>query len=112
MSCVFCEIVSGQGPANMVREWPDVIAFTPLKPAVDGHTLVVPRRHVDDFAEDPELTAATVLRAAELAAEMGGPMNAITSKGREASQTVFHLHIHLVPRRADDDVRLWLRNKE
>ncbi|MFF3928305.1 HIT family protein [Streptomyces hirsutus] len=104
-ACVFCEIVAGRAPATIVREWPDALALVPLGPVVDGHTLVIPRQHVADFGEDPDVSATTMRRAAELAAGEQ-PMNLITSRGREATQSVFHLHLHLVPRAADDGLAL------
>jgi histidine triad (HIT) family protein len=72
----------------------------------EGHILVVPRVHVPDFASDPEVSARTMRRVAELMSQQSTPMNVITSRGREASQSVFHLHFHLVPRRTGDGLRL------
>lgn len=103
--CVFCRIVDGSAPAKMVREWADAIAFVPLGPVTDGHVLVVPRQHVADAVEDPAVTAATMARAAEFAAEHEAS-NLITSIGRAATQSVFHLHIHVVPRVEGDALRL------
>lgn len=110
--CVFCEIEAGNAPAQIVRKWPRAIAIVPLNPVVEGHTLVIPRPHVTDFTERPSVSAVTMLCASELAAEMGGPMNIITSKGREATQSVFHMHLHLVPRAKDDGLALpWYSGK-
>jgi len=100
-SCVFCAIVAGSAPANIVEEWPDAIALTPLGPVVDGHVLVIPRQHVADLAALPQVTAATMYRAAQFAARHDAA-NVITSMGRAATQSVFHLHIHVVPRKTDD----------
>lgn len=105
-ACVFCEIVAGRAPATMVREWPDALAIVPLGPVVDGHTLVIPKTHVPDFASDPDVSAATMRRAAELMRWTPRPMNLITSRGREATQSVFHLHLHMVPRAANDGLAL------
>jgi histidine triad (HIT) family protein len=104
-SCVFCSIVREDTDATVIRTWPEAQAIVPLNPVTPGHTLVIPRRHVIDFTEDPEVSAATMRRAAELAAGVG-PVNLITSKGREATQSVFHLHIHLVPRTTGDGLPL------
>lgn len=110
--CVFCEIVAGRAPATVVREWVDTIAIVPLGPVVDGHLLVIPRIHVADFTVGHYVSAMTMHRAAELAEEIGGPMNLITSKGVEATQSVFHLHLHLVPRAVDDGLALpWYSGK-
>jgi histidine triad (HIT) family protein len=85
------------------------VAFEPLNPVTPGHLLVVPRKHVPDAGDDP-LTAG---RTMELAADIAGPLdletpayNLITSAGRAATQTVRHLHIHIVPRREGDGLAL------
>jgi histidine triad (HIT) family protein len=104
--CPFCEIVAGRAPATYVHEWSDVIAIVPLNPVVDGHTLVIPKRHVRDFATDPEVSADAMLHAAQLMRWTDRPMNLITSRGREATQSVMHLHLHLVPRAAGDGLVL------
>jgi diadenosine tetraphosphate (Ap4A) HIT family hydrolase len=104
--CVFCDIVTGFAPATVVATWPGARAILPLNPAADGHVLVIPHRHVPDFTTDPDLSAQLMLCAATLAKDMGGDMNLITSKGPAASQTVFHAHLHLVPRHAGDQLLL------
>lgn len=107
--CPFCEIVAGRAHAHwlVLRDtWPDVIAIRPLNPVVPDHALIVPKVHVPHFAADPEVSAATMRRAAELMRWSPRPMNLITSLGREATQTVEHLHLHLVPRAAGDGLAL------
>jgi histidine triad (HIT) family protein len=104
--CPFCEIVAFRTPATHRYMWDDAVAIVPLKPVTEGHTLIIPRVHVADFAEQPDVTATTMHRAAEFAAQLGGPMNLITSRGRETTQSVFHLHLHLVPRTKDDGLAL------
>ena len=104
--CPFCAIVTGDAPATIVREWAEAIAIVPLNPVVDGHLLVIPREHVPDFTTAHYVSAITMHRAAELAGDLGGSMNLITSRGREATQSVFHLHLHLVPRSEDDGLAL------
>lgn len=112
-ACIFCAIARYEAPAEFVAEWPDAVAFRPLGPVTAGHVLVVPRTHVVDFIEDPAVSAATMRRAAQLAGTlMYGAVNLITSQGRAATQSVFHLHIHLVPRRKDDGLALpWYSGK-
>lgn len=113
--CPFCEIIAGRAPAEWVVSpdyWPDAVAFFPLLPVTEGHTLIVPKEHVRDFADDPEIFAATARRAAELMRWTPRPMNVITSRGREASQSVFHLHLHLIPRAENDGLALpWYSGK-
>lgn len=104
--CPFCRIVAGDAPATLVREWRETIAIVPLNPIVEGHTLVIPKTHVEDFTDAAHVTATTMHRAAEHAGGLPGAMNLITSRGVEATQTVFHLHVHLVPRRPGDGIAL------
>lgn len=104
--CVFCAIVAGQAPATVVREWEDAIAIKPRSGGVtEGHLLVIPRTHVADVGIDPAVSAATMARAAELTAELPAA-NVITSRGVEATQSVFHLHVHVVPRAPGDGLPL------
>lgn len=110
--CVFCEIVAGRAPATIVRRWPDAIAIRPLAPVTEGHVLVIPRTHVRDVGEAPAVSASTMARAAELAAKLPA-VNVITSRGTAATQTVFHLHLHVVPRRPGDGLPLpWTPQQE
>ncbi|MFJ6628945.1 HIT family protein [Streptomyces albidoflavus] len=105
--CPFCLIIDGQAPATIVHDWPDTVAIVPLGPVVDGHTLVIPRTHVSDFADNPDVTGATARRAAQLCRDLDlVHANLITSRGREATQSVTHLHLHLVPRRNGDALAL------
>ncbi|GAA3918290.1 hypothetical protein GCM10022244_29400 [Streptomyces gulbargensis] len=91
----------------MVREWPDALEIGPRSGGVNaGHVLVIPRVHVADAIEDPDVTAAAVRRAAQYAAEIGTDLNLITNVGPDATQTVPHLHWHVVPRTAGDGLPL------
>jgi histidine triad (HIT) family protein len=103
--CVFCKIVAGRAPADFVLhpgQHPVVVGFAPLGPVVPGHVLFVPKDHVVDAAEDAYVTALTFRAAAAWATSRGGPFNLITSAGEAATQSVFHLHVHYVPRAVDD----------
>ena len=104
MACVFCAIAAGTAPATIVQEWSDALALVPLGPVVDGHVLIIPRQHVADFAESPDITAATMKRAAEYVAGRHDSANIITSMGRAATQSVMHLHVHVVPRTFEDQL--------
>jgi histidine triad (HIT) family protein len=103
--CVFCGIVAGTQPSVTVRQWPEAVAFRPLNPVTEGHVLVVPRTHVADAAESPTIAALVMARAAELAG-MYDAANILTSIGAAATQSVFHLHVHVVPRREADGLML------
>jgi histidine triad (HIT) family protein len=110
--CVFCHIVAGTSPATVFANWPHVLAIVPLNPVTVGHVIVIPRRHVRDATVAPLVTGETALLAAELARRTGEACNLITSIGAEATQTVPHLHWHVVPRRAGDGLALpWTGQK-
>ncbi|MEU1402406.1 HIT family protein [Streptomyces sp. NPDC005728] len=111
--CPFCRIVRGVAPAHVVRDWTDTLAITPRGGGVTpGHVLVLPKTHVPDVAADPAVSATTMRHAAELAAEVGD-CNVITSRGAAATQTVRHLHVHVVPRRQGDGILLpWTTPQE
>ncbi|UYY83677.1 HIT domain-containing protein (plasmid) [Arthrobacter sp. YA7-1] len=106
--CAFCAIVQGHAPARVVWRSEDVIAFLPDAPAVAGHTLVVPTWHVRDIWDvDSSLgrkLAHATSRVAEGVASAAGTrqINIIQSNGPAAGQTVFHLHVHVVPREPGD----------
>ena len=103
MSCLFCGIVAGHIPSRQVYADEYAIAFLDIAPWHVGHTLVVPRRHVDDLLGDPEalseiapaISATSRLLVERLAAD---GLNLVSSNGAAAGQEVFHLHVHLVPR--------------
>lgn len=103
--CVFCQIISGVEHAEIVYSWSDAIAFTPLDPVVSGHVLVVPKVHVRDAVESPAVTAFAMARASELAAAYSAS-NILTSVGAAATQSVFHLHIHVIPRLTGDQLMI------
>jgi histidine triad (HIT) family protein len=103
--CPFCARVAA-GEYDRTCSTPNVVVFEPLNPVTPGHLLIVPRAHVDDATEDPVLTGLVFEWAAELAARSVHAVNLITSIGKDATQSVFHLHVHLVPRYADDGLAL------
>lgn len=108
--CVFCAIARDEAPARIVHRTAETIAFFPINPATTGHTLIIPRRHVTDFLDADEETiaavTATAVRVGRAIREVVSPegANLITSAGKAATQTVFHLHLHVVPRWAGDEM--------
>lgn len=107
--CVFCAIAASTEPATIVREWPDAIAILPLGGVGErgDHVLVIPRCHVATAIEDPMVTGAASMRAAQLAVELGWVnANLIVNVGPYGSQTVDHLHWHVLRRRLGDRIAL------
>lgn len=105
--CVFCAIVAGDEPAEIVREWPDAIAILPHGGVGQRgeHVLVIPRCHVATAIEDPTVTGAVSARAAQLAVELGWKeLNFIDNIGPYGGQTVYHYHRHVLRRRPGDGI--------
>ena len=110
--CLFCKIVAGELPATIVDEDERTLAFMDINPATRGHALVIPRGHATDLHEiDAEDLQACALAAQRLAGRMrerlgADGINVINSCGAAAWQTVFHFHLHVVPRYVGDPLEL------
>jgi histidine triad (HIT) family protein len=106
--CEFCDIGAGRAPALVVWQDASNLAFFPLRPAVVGHTLLIPKVHYEDLFGMPDSALSSLMQAvANVGRGLEGAlhpdgMNVIHSAGRAASQSVFHAHVHLVPRWSDD----------
>jgi histidine triad (HIT) family protein len=116
-SCAFCPIVEGAAAANLVVDEPEVIAFLDVRPLFPGHTLVVPRRHVETLVDlpaellNPLFGVVRILAAVvEATLDAAGSFVAINNR---VSQSVPHLHVHVVPRRRRDGLRgfFWPRTR-
>jgi histidine triad (HIT) family protein len=110
--CIFCKIVTGEMPATIVDEDDRTIAFMDINPATRGHALVIPRAHSADLlsvdGEDLTAVALAARRLAERAKERlrADGVNLVNSCGVVAWQSVFHFHMHVIPRYEDDPLRL------
>jgi histidine triad (HIT) family protein len=110
--CIFCKIVAGELPARIVDEDERTIAFMDIAPATRGHALVIARAHSTDLLSiEPEDLSAVALASQRLAARakerLGADgVNLLNSCGQAAWQTVFHFHVHVIPRYSDDPLRL------
>jgi histidine triad (HIT) family protein len=110
--CIFCKIVARELPSQIVDEDDRTVSFMDINPATRGHALVVPRRHAADLLEiDDDDLEATILAAQRLARRVSERLgadgvNLLNSCGRSAWQTVFHFHLHVIPRYEDDPLRL------
>jgi histidine triad (HIT) family protein len=103
MTCLFCRIAAGEVPARLVYQDDEVVAFHDVNPQAPLHVLVVPRAHIarlDDLSpEHDRLVGALVRRGAAIAAESGlapGGYRTIFNCGRDAGQSVFHIHLHVL----------------
>ena len=110
--CIFCKIVAGELPATVVDEDERTLAFMDINPATRGHALVIPREHSPDLLSvDRDDLLAVALAARRLAGRamerLGADgVNLVNSTGAVAWQTVFHFHVHVIPRYRDDPLRL------
>jgi histidine triad (HIT) family protein len=110
--CLFCKIVAGEIPATVIAEDERTVTFMDINPATRGHALVVPRAHSRDLLEIDVEDLAAVARAAQVQARTAQDrlapdgVNLINSCGAAAWQTVFHFHMHVIPRYTDDPLRL------
>lgn len=113
--CIFCRINNKEAPANIVFENDDVVAFTPIDQISKGHTLVVPRKHYENiFDIDTEILKNIIEVAQNLSKQISLKNNAtginlLHASGKDAQQSVFHFHMHIVPRHEHDGLDLWLR---
>lgn len=113
VDCIFCKIIAGEIPAARVYEDDEILAFLDIHPNTKGHTLIIPKAHVDDVREaTPEQMVAvlkTVQRIAPailLATESEG-FNIAMNNGAAAGQVVLHWHTHLIPRTKEDGLQFW-----
>ena len=116
-TCLFCRIVSGEVPATLVYVDKHAVAFLDHRPLFHGHTLLVPREHVETLVDLPEdlvgpffKAAQSLARAVEFATQAEGTFVAMNN---HVSQSVPHLHVHVVPRRKKDGLKgfFWPRTK-
>ncbi len=117
MACVFCAIISGATPAPIVWQNEHSVAFLDHRPLFPGHTLLVPREHIETLAELPPALVTPLFRAAQWLS--GAMETALAAEGsfvavnNRISQSVPHLHVHVVPRHKGDGLKgfFWPRKK-
>ncbi len=103
MSCLFCRIIAKEVPASIVYEDERVLAFNDINPQAPTHVLVIPKRHIASLSDlvegDDGIVGEVVRRAAAIAADRGiaaGGYRTVFNTNRDAGQTVFHIHLHLL----------------
>ncbi len=112
-TCVFCKIVKSEIPSERVYEDEKYMAFLDINPVNLGHTLIIPREHYANFSETPEQTLSQMTGIAKkiapaIQSAVNAPaFNVMFNNGPEAGQAVFHVHMHIIPRFADDGFKLW-----
>jgi histidine triad (HIT) family protein len=117
MACLFCEIISGAKPATVVSDEPAGMAFLDIRPVFKGHTLIVPPTHIETLADLPASDLAEyfgfVQRIAVAVQEGLGAQGTFVANNNVVSQSVPHLHFHVVPRTKGDGLKgfFWPRTK-
>ena len=112
-NCIFCKIVKKEIPAKIVYENEQVFAFLDINPDSKGHTLLIPKKHAADIFELDEESAGEVLKAAKKVSSAvmhslgAAGINLLNSNRKEAGQTVFHYHMHIIPRYNGDSIKVW-----
>lgn len=106
LDCVFCQIADGNAPAKVLWHSSRSMIIVPLDPVTPGHVIALPYVHVENFSEDWLISAEVLESVFQYSRNLGIDYNIITSSGRDATQSVFHLHIHIVPRRPGDGLSL------
>lgn len=109
-TCVFCIKIKNE----FLEELPNgVVTFIPLNPVTPGHRLFVPKRHVVDIVQSPLVTAKVMKEVARFYRNTSIQLNVITSRGTDATQSVPHFHVHVVPRTSHDGLSLpWTGQKK
>jgi len=112
MSCIFCKIMNGEIPSHKIYENDHVLAFLDISQTTKGHTLIVPKRHVQDvYGMTPEDMAHVYQAVPSLANALKetfqcSGLNLLNNNESAAGQTVFHYHVHLIPRYENDTFRI------
>lgn len=115
--CIFCKIAKKEIPAQTVFENKDVIAFLDVNPVTKGHILVIPKEHYADVFDIPEEILKEIAVVAKKLSQQCKKklpcdgVNILNASGKEAQQSVFHFHMHVVPRYADEKLNLWFHNE-
>lgn len=117
MGCVFCKIVEGKLPAEILHESDRVMAILDINPIHFGHALVIPKRHYLDFLSVSENDFHALMSTTQIVAhamvnclELEG-FNIFSNNGKVAGQSVFHFHMHITPRYEDDNIKFVLQLK-
>lgn len=115
MDCVFCKVINKEIPSEIIDETEDIIAIKPLEEVSNGHTLLIPKKHFENILDCDEETLGLLAREAKRLAKMlieksgATGFNLLNANGKDAQQSVFHLHLHIVPRYPQDGLDLWIK---
>ena len=112
-NCIFCKIVKGEIDSKKIYEDEKVLAFLDITPISKGHLLIIPKKHFENIYEIENSYLKEIISVAKIIAESlkkslnAGSVNILHASGKDAQQSVFHFHIHLVPRYKNDGIDIW-----
>jgi len=110
--CLFCKIIKGEIPCYKVYEDENILAFLDVNAVAEGHTLIIPKTHYENVFDIPEETLANISKVAKKLSILYKEklncegINIINANGKSAHQSVFHFHMHLIPRKNNDGINL------
>lgn len=115
MNCIFCRIINREAPGTFIYEDESVVAIVPKEQVSDGHLLVLPKVHFQDvFNIDDSVLRNIVSTSKKLSTDIINKtsftaVNLLNASGKDAQQSVFHFHFHIVPRKPDDGLDMWIK---
>jgi len=107
--CLFCKIVKGEIPSSILYEDDEILVFLDIYPIARGHTLFIPKKHIDNMYELKDQSMKFMMKLPEIVIKLkevtgATGINVIQSNGKDAGQVIFHIHFHLIPRYPGDGV--------
>lgn len=115
--CIFCKIVKGIIPSNKIYEDNKTIAFLDISPVTEGHTLIIPKNHCVNVSDASNKDLESINKTCKIIGNLlmkklnASGFNIVNASGKDAQQSVFHLHYHVIPRKKDDGLDLWFHGK-
>jgi len=115
--CIFCKIINKELPSKIIFDNDEFLAFSPIDIISKGHTLLIPKKHFKDIFDFETKSLERLMGIAQkitkdiIQENNATGINLLNASGKDAQQSIFHFHLHIVPRYKDDRLDLWLRNK-
>lgn len=116
-NCIFCKIINKELPSKIIFENDEFLAFLPINAVSKGHTLLIPKKHFESIFDFETQSLGKLMEIAQKISKditqenNATGLNLLQANGKDAQQSVFHFHLHLVPRYKNDGLDLWFKNK-
>jgi len=117
-NCLFCKIIKKEIPCYKIYEDEETLAFLDITPTSEGHTLIIPKKHYENIHDIAEETLKNAMKTTKkISAKLKEKLNAtginiINASGKDAQQSIFHIHFHAVPRYKEDGLNLWFHGRK